>query len=81
MRGGDRREDFAINENRTGDRAMTNIDVVRKRSTNVWLWVIVLIILAIVVFAFFALRGGAIVGSPVSDLIGPSVIVTTRVVV
>jgi hypothetical protein len=60
---------------------MANIDVVRKRSTSVWLWVIVLAILAIVVFAFFAISGGATVGSPVSDLIGPSLTLTTRVAV
>jgi hypothetical protein len=61
---------------------MANIDVVRKRPTSVWIWVIALVILAIVVFAFFALRGGSpTVGSPVSDLIGPSLTLTATVLV
>jgi hypothetical protein len=61
---------------------MANIDVVRKRPTSVWIWVIALVILAIVVFAFFGLRGGPeTLGSPVSELIGPALTPTTTVVV
>jgi hypothetical protein len=61
---------------------MANIDVVRKRPTSVWVWVIALIIVAIVVFAFFALRGGPeTLGSPVSELINPALTPSTTVVV
>jgi hypothetical protein len=49
---------------------MANIDVVRKRSPSSWLWVIALVILAIVLFAFFGLRGGP--AHPVSQLIDPA---------
>jgi hypothetical protein len=60
---------------------MANIDVVRKRSPSIWLWVIALVILAIVLFAFFGMRGGAAAGNPVSQLIDPALTLTTRAVV
>jgi hypothetical protein len=61
---------------------MANIDVVRKRPTTAWIWVIALVILAIVAFAFFALRGGpATLDSPVSKLLGPTLTPTTTVAV
>jgi len=60
---------------------MANIDVVRKRSTSIWLWVIALVILAIVLFAFFGMRGGPEVGNRGSQLVDPSLTLTTRAVV
>jgi hypothetical protein len=59
---------------------MANIDVVRKRPTSIWVWVIAAIIVALVLFALFAMRGNPS-GSPVSDFIGPTLTVTTTVVV
>ena len=56
---------------------MANIDVVKKRS-NVWFWVIALIILAVVLFALFAMQNGASTGgTPVSDLRYPVVTTST----
>ena len=60
---------------------MANIDVVRKRPTNIWLWVIALVIVAIVLFAFFGMRGGPAVGNPVAQLMHPSLTLLTRAVV
>lgn len=58
---------------------MANIDVVRKR-TSVWISVIALVVLAIVVFAFFALRGGrATLDGAVSELVGPCLPLSTTV--
>jgi hypothetical protein len=57
---------------------MANIDVVPKRPTSVWVWVIAAIIVAVVLFALFAMRGDPS-GSPVSDLIGPTLTLTTTV--
>ena len=56
---------------------MANIDVVKKRS-NVWLWVIALVILAVVPFALFGMGDGRSTGgTPVSDLTSPALIVDT----
>ena len=56
---------------------MANIDVVKKRS-NVWLWVIALVILAVVPFALFGMGDGrSTCGTPVSDLTSPALIVDT----
>jgi hypothetical protein len=56
---------------------MANIDVVKKRS-NVWLWVIALVILAVVLFALFGMGDGRSTGgTPVSDLTSPALIVDT----
>jgi hypothetical protein len=52
-----------------------NIDVVKKRS-NVWLWVIALVVLAVVLFALFGMGDGRSTGGiPVSDLTSPALIV------
>jgi hypothetical protein len=54
---------------------MANIDVVKKRS-NVWLWVIALVILAIVLFALFGMGDGPSTGgTPVSYLSSPALTV------
>lgn len=53
-----------------------NIDVVKKRS-NVWLWVIALVVLAVVLFAFGMGDGRSTGGTPVSDLTSPALIVDT----
>ena len=54
---------------------MANIDVVKKRS-NVWLWVIALVILAVVLFALFGMGDGpATGGTPVSRLLSPALTV------
>ena len=56
---------------------MANIDVVPKRHISVWVWVIALVILALVV-GFFLIPGPANQATtPVSDLLGPTVTVTT----
>jgi hypothetical protein len=50
---------------------MADIDVVPKRHTTTWLWVIVAIaVVAVVLFMLFAMGGDQT--RPVSDLIGPS---------
>ena len=55
---------------------MANIDVVKKRS-NLWLWVIALVILAVVLFTLFAMRDGSpTAGTPVSHLASPAVTVS-----
>jgi hypothetical protein len=55
---------------------MADIDVVPKRHTTTWLWVILaLIVVAVVLFMLFA-RGGDQM-RPVSELIGPSLTLTT----
>jgi hypothetical protein len=54
---------------------MANIDVVKKRS-NVWLWVIALVILAVVLFALFGMGDGPPTGgTPVSHLLSPALTV------
>ena len=54
---------------------MANIDVVKKRS-NVWLWVIALVILAVVLFALFGMGDGPVTGgTPVSHLLSPALTV------
>jgi hypothetical protein len=59
---------------------MADIDVVRKRRTSVWVWVIAAIILAVVLFALVAMQGDpATAGSPVSDLMGPALTLDTTV--
>jgi uncharacterized integral membrane protein len=55
---------------------MANIDVVKKRS-NVWLWVIAVVILAIVLFALFGMRNAPTGGTPVSHLRSPALTVNT----
>jgi hypothetical protein len=56
---------------------MANIDVVKKRS-NVWLWVIALVILAIVLFALFGMRDAPSTGgTPVSQLTSPALPIDT----
>ena len=43
--------------------------MVWKRQSSVWIWVIAPVIVAVVLFALFALRGNqATAGGPVSDL-------------
>jgi hypothetical protein len=55
---------------------MADIDVVPKRHTTTWLWVIVaLVVVAVVLFMLFA-RGGDQT-RPVSHLIGPSLTLIT----
>ena len=52
---------------------MANIPVVQKRST-MWLWIIVAIIVAVVLFALVAMRAGSTTAtSPVSDLTSPGI--------
>jgi len=51
---------------------MANIDVVKKRS-SMSIWMIVLIILAIALIAWFAMRGGSASSvGPTSELTNPS---------
>ena len=55
---------------------MADIDVVPKRHTTTWLWVIVaLVVVAVVLFMLFGMGGDQT--RPVSDLIGPSLTLTT----
>jgi hypothetical protein len=55
---------------------MADIDVVPKRHTTTWLWVIVaLIVAAVVLFMLFGMGGDQT--RPVSHLIGPSLTLTT----
>jgi hypothetical protein len=57
---------------------MADIDVVRKRSTSLWVWVIAAIILAVVLYAVFAMRAdGTPTGSPASELLGPNLTLST----
>ena len=59
---------------------MADIDVVRKRSTSVWVWVIAAIILAVVLFAVFAMRADATSArSSASEVIPPTLSLTTTV--
>jgi bacteriorhodopsin len=54
---------------------MADIDVVPKRHTTTWLWVIVaLIVVAVVLFMLFGMGGDQT--RPVSELIGPSLTTT-----
>jgi hypothetical protein len=46
---------------------MANIDVIKKRS-NVWLWVIALVILAVVPFALFGMGDGRRQAAPPSRI-------------
>jgi hypothetical protein len=59
---------------------MANIDVVKKRS-NVWLWVVALAILAVVLFALFAMGDSSPTAgtTPVSELRSPAVTIKTVV--
>ena len=55
---------------------MADIGVVPKRHTTTWLWVIVaLVVVAVVLFMSFAMGGDQT--RPVSDLIGPSLTLST----
>ena len=52
---------------------MADIDVVRKRSTSPWVWVIAVIILAVVLFVVYAMRADRTpASSPTSELIQPT---------
>ena len=53
---------------------MANIDVVPKRHTSVWVWVIAAVIVAVVLFLLFAMGGDET--RPVSGLLGPSLSLT-----
>jgi hypothetical protein len=57
---------------------MADIDVVKKRS-NVWLWIVALAILAVVLFALFAMGDNSPTTgtTPVSDLTSPALTITT----
>jgi hypothetical protein len=57
---------------------MADIDVVKKRS-NVWLWIVALAILAVVLFALFAMGDNSPTtgATPVSDLTSPALTITT----
>jgi hypothetical protein len=55
---------------------MADIDVVPKRHTTTWLWVIVaLVVVAVLLFMLFGMGGDQT--RPVSELIGPSLTLTT----
>jgi hypothetical protein len=55
---------------------MANIDVVPKRHTNVWVWVIALVILALVI-GFFLFPRAFNQAPPVANLLSPTLTVTT----
>jgi hypothetical protein len=57
---------------------MADIDVVKKRS-NVWLWIVALAILAVVLFALFAMGDNSPTTgtTPVSKLTSPALTITT----
>lgn len=58
---------------------MADIDVVSKRHTTVWVWVIVaLVVAAVLLYLLFPM--GADQTRPISHLIGPSLTPTTSVV-
>ena len=58
---------------------MADIDVVPKRHTSVWIWVIAAILVAVVLFFLFSMGGDQT--RPVSGLIGPSLLLSTTVAV
>jgi bacteriorhodopsin len=58
---------------------MADIDVVRKRRTSLWVWVIAAILVAVVLFFLFPMGGDQT--RPVSRLIGPSLTLRTTVAV
>jgi heme/copper-type cytochrome/quinol oxidase subunit 2 len=56
---------------------MADIDVVRKRPVSVWVWIIAAIILAVVLFALFAMRADPTPArSSASEVIGPKLTLT-----
>ena len=56
---------------------MADIDVVPKRHTTVWVWVVALVVAAVLLYLLFPM--GADQTRPVSGLIGPSLVLSTTI--